>query len=101
MSNLENDRRAAPAPELLERIMSALLLTDEEKIYTLDLAAKSKYSTSVPIDLPDYIMEHEIVRTALRTAKDGDATDKEWEDFIKKINSRIRRERKEKEKNDE
>jgi hypothetical protein len=36
-------------------------------------------------------MENDIVRVALRTAKDADATDEEWEEFIQKIGSRTRK----------
>ena len=41
-------------------------------------------------DLPDYIMDREIVRAALRTAREADATDQEWQDFIDRINRRMR-----------
>ena len=55
----------------------------------LDLAAKSKQNR-VSADLPDYIMDREIVRAALRTAREADATDQEWQDFIDRINRRMR-----------
>ena len=55
----------------------------------LDLAAKSKQNR-VSADLPDYIMDREIVRAALRTAREADATDQEWQDFIDRINQRMR-----------
>lgn len=37
-----------------------------------DLAAKSKSTPTVSKDLPEYIMDRDIVRVALRTAKDVD-----------------------------
>ena len=46
----------------------------------LDLAADSRQT--VPADLPDYIRQHDIVRAALRVAKEVDATDEEWKAFI-------------------
>ena len=55
----------------------------------LDLAAKSKQNR-VSADLPDYSMDREIVRAALRTAREADATDQEWQDFIDRINRRMR-----------
>ena len=55
----------------------------------LDLAAKSQ-NNRVSADLPDYIMDREIVRAALRTAREADATDQEWQDFIDRINRRMR-----------
>ena len=40
--------------------------------------------------LQTYIMDREIVRAALRTAREADATDQEWQDFIDRINRRMR-----------
>lgn len=88
MSNMENDRRAAPKEDILERISNLLLLSKEERLEMTDLAAKSKNMPSVSSDLPDYIMENDIVRAALRTAKDVDATDNEWMEFIEKLKKR-------------
>lgn len=48
-----------------------------------DLAAKSK--NTVIADLPDYIMEKDIVRAAFRTVKKHNVDDKERETFIKRI----------------
>jgi hypothetical protein len=36
-------------------------------------------------------MERDIVRVALRTAKDVDATDEEWQEFISRLEKRRRR----------
>ncbi len=88
MSNLENNRRAAPKEDVLERIAFELLLSKEDQLVMHDLAAKSKNIPSVSSDLPDYIMENDIVRAALRTAKDVDATDEEWLEFIEKLGKR-------------
>ena len=89
MSNIETDRRAAPAQECLERLAAELRLDKEEREVFLDLAAKSK-SQRVSADLPDYMMEKDIVRAALRTAKEVDATDEEWQEFIDRITKRCR-----------
>ena len=89
MSNIENDRRAAPSQEYLERMAMLLQLDKPEREWLLDLAAKSKQNR-VSADLPDYIMDREIVRAALRTAREADATDQEWQDFIDRINRRMR-----------
>jgi len=91
MSNLENDRRAAPKEEVLERIANLLLLDKEEKIKLYDFAAKSKNMPSVALDLPEYINQNELARVALRTAKDVDATDEEWMEFITKLQARVRK----------
>ena len=78
MSNIENDRRAAPSQEYLERMALLLQLDKPEREWMLDLAAKSKQNR-VSADLPD-----------LRTAREADATDQEWQDFIDRINRRMR-----------
>lgn len=89
MSNIENDRRTAPSQEYLERMAMLLQLDKPEREWMLDLAAKSKQNR-VSADLPNYIMDREIVRAALRTAREADATDQEWQDFIDRINRRMR-----------
>ena len=66
-----------------------LHLNKAETEQMLDLAAKSQ-NNRVSADLPDYIMDREIVRAALRTAREADATDQEWQDFIDRINRRMR-----------
>ena len=52
----------------------------------LDLAADSWQT--VPADLPDYIRQHDIVRAALRVAKEVDATDEEWKAFMEMLQNR-------------
>ncbi len=80
---LEKDKRIAPKNDLLDKIAEVLNLNSEEKLFYYDLAANSQNTVSK--DLPDYIMDKEIVRTALRTAKENDISDKEWQDFINRI----------------
>ena len=87
MSNIETDRRAAPTREYLEKLANELSLSKAERERMLDLAAKSK-TRQVSADLPDYIMERDIVRAALRTAKEVDATDEEWQEFIDRLTKR-------------
>ena len=89
MSSIETDRKAAPAKEILERLAVELRLGKEERETFLDLAAKSR-KQRVSADLPVYIMEKDIVRAALRTAKEVDATDEEWQEFIDRITKRCR-----------
>lgn len=89
LSNIENDRRPAPTRAYLERLEQELHLNKAETEQMLDLAAKAQ-NNRVSADLPDYIMDREIVRAALRTAREADATDQEWQDFIDRINRRMR-----------
>lgn len=86
LSNIENDRRPAPAKEYLDKMADVLHLDKEERITFYELAANSKGAMAE--DLPDYIKAKSVVRVALRTAKDVDATDEEWQEFIEKLRSR-------------
>ena len=89
LSNLEKDRRHDPADEIVDRIAALLSMSKDEKTEMLDLLAKAKKKPAVASDLPEYINERDIVRVALRTAKDADATDAEWQEFIEKLQKRI------------
>ena len=80
--DIEKDRRPVP-DEILEKLPVLLHLSEEEKEEMYDVAARSRNTVSA--DLPEYIMEKDIVRAALRTAKKHNATDKQWEDFIRRI----------------
>jgi len=91
LCNIEKDRRNDPADEILEKIAALLLLSKEEKTEMLDLLAKAKKKPAVAADLPKYINEHDIVRVALRTAKDVDATDEEWQEFIERLQKRVKK----------
>ena len=75
MSNMENDRRPAPTKEKMDRLIEILGLCQAD-------------TERVSADLPEYIMERDIVRAALRTAKEVDATDEEWQEFIDRITQR-------------
>ena len=53
-------------------------------------AHKFNLRDTASADLPDYIMEKDIVRAALRVAKEVDATDEEWQTFMKMLKERKR-----------
>lgn len=88
LCNMEKDRNPAPKDDILSRMAELLLLSDQDAEVLYDLAAKSKNMPTVSKDLPEYIMERDIVRVALRTAKDVDATDEEWQEFISRLEKR-------------
>jgi len=90
LCNLEKDRRRDPADEIVEKMAAFLLLDRDEKAEMLDLLAKAKKKPAVAADLPEYINERDIVRVALRTAKDVDATDEEWQEFIERLQKRVK-----------
>jgi len=89
LCNMEKHRRSAPASVVLERIERVLMLNKEEAGLMYDLAADSKNTLSVlPEDLTGFLNNNKVVVTALRMAKDMDATDDEWQEFMKKLQSR-------------
>ena len=88
MSYLETNQRSAPKDEILERMVVLLRISKEDEEYFYDLAATSANTPRVSGDLPEYIMSHSLVKLALRTAKDVDATDDEWQEFIERLQKR-------------
>jgi len=89
LSKIENGRKHAPPEATLQRIADLLCFDRQETDEMHDLAALSKKKPSVSGDLPEYIMERDVVRIALRTAKDADATDQEWIDFTERLKKRM------------
>lgn len=83
MCDIEKDRKYAVSRAFLDKLAKILLLTEAEEELMYDLAAFSQKSISA--DLPEYIMEHKIVRTALRTAKKIEIADEKWDKFISHI----------------
>lgn len=86
LSDIEQGRRNAPDVDKLERIATALALSDEDRTVMLDLAGKNR--KTVAPDLPDYIMGREYVAAALRTARDLDAGEAEWMRFVEDLKKR-------------
>ena len=78
MSDIEKGRRYPPDKKLDEIA----------KILMLDLAAMAKTKT-VSSDLPEYIMEKDLARVALRRARDGKLSDEGWQEVIDLIDKKI------------
>lgn len=87
MSDIEKGRRYPPDKKL-DEIAQILNLQEEEKAHMLDLAALTKTKT-VSSDLPEYIMEKDLARVALRRAKSGNLSDEGWREVIELINKKI------------
>ena len=83
MCDIEKNRKFALSDELLDKIRTILQLSENEADRMYDLAAIARNTVSA--DLPKYIMENQVVRTALRTAKKNQIPDEKWERFIKEI----------------
>ena len=86
LSDVEKGRRNPPELSKLEQIAEILNLSAEDKDTMFDLAGKKR--ESVAPDLPDYIMSRGYVAAALRTARDLDAGEEEWQKFIRELQER-------------
>lgn len=87
MSDIEKGRRYPPDKKL-DEIAQILKLNETEKNSMLDLAAMAKTKT-VSSDLPEYIMEKDLARVALRRARDGRLSDEGWQEVIDLIDKKI------------
>lgn len=86
LTDVEKGRRNPFDFEKLTLLADILELSAEEKALMLDLAGK-KRNTVAP-DLPQYIIERDYVSAALRTAKDLDAGEEEWNQFVEELKRR-------------
>ena len=78
-SDIEYGRRNPPNREILDKMIAALNLSDDDRIVFYDLAGKAR--SEAPPDLPDYINGNEKVRVALRLAKNS-GNEQVWDRFI-------------------
>ena len=86
LCDLEKGRKAAPSMEVMQKMVSKLALNKEESERFYDLAALEQTAKNpIPKDLNAFLKDHHVIVSALRTAKDLDATDEEWQDFIDKL----------------
>ena len=83
MCEIEKGRKTAASQDIIDRLIHSLALSEEETELFYDLAAIAKNSVSA--DLPEYIMAHQLVRAAIRTAKKHQVPDEKWEKFISDI----------------
>lgn len=86
-SDVEKNRKNPPNIAKLEKLAEILRLTEDEQTTMFDLAA-SKGKASVAPDLPEYINNNQFVVAALRTARDLNATEKDWEEFVNELKNR-------------
>lgn len=86
LSDVEKDRRNPFDMEKLELLSDILGLSPKDNALMYDLAGKKR--NSVAPDLPDYIMQRDYVSAALRTARDLDAGEQEWMQFVEDLKKR-------------
>ena len=83
LSQLEKGIRTHPSTELLDKMAKILCLNKAETEIMYDLYAEA--SGQISPDIAEYIAENKIVRQALRTARDADAADEDWKQFIEQL----------------
>ena len=86
LTDVEKDRRNPFDMEKLTQLASILNLSKEENALMLDLAGKKR--NAVAPDLPEYIMGRDYFSAALRTARDLDAGEEEWNQFVAELRKR-------------
>ncbi len=92
VSGIEGGRKTAPSDDVLHKIVAVLELNKEDTEKFYDLAAMTKTTNPIPADITDVIRGNSAVKIALRTAKDMGATDKEWEEFMRRLKEKRERE---------
>ncbi len=75
--------RKAPDQKMQDSIAEVLELTNDERLQLYDLAGKTR--GLVAVDLPEYINDNPYVRVALRTARDSQASQEQWMQFIAQL----------------
>lgn len=86
LSDVEKGRRNPPEMEKLKQVCSILSLDEEERTRLFDLAGEMRGSLAP--DIPEYIKGKAYVTSALRTARDLDADEKDWLRFVEELRNR-------------
>ena len=86
LTDVEKDRRNPFDMEKLTQLAKILGLSNEERELMFNLVGKKR--NAVAPDLPEYIMERDYVSAALRTARDLDAGEEEWNQFVEELRKR-------------
>ena len=84
MSDIEKGHRYPPNKEKLYEMARVLRLSAEDTNIMFDLAAQERENAVSP-DLPDYIMNNENVRVALRMARDKGTSNAAWQKVIEML----------------
>lgn len=80
ISQFEQGKNAPPRGELLDKIIRALMLSEDEEKLLRFLAAEQR--KTVPGDIEEYFFRNPIVCKAIRAAQKSNAGDVEWEKVI-------------------
>lgn len=87
ISQFEQGKNAPPRGELLDKIIVALKLSDDEEKQLRFLAAEQR--KTVPGDIEEYFFKNPIICRAIRAAQKSNAGDDEWEKIISMFGGEI------------
>ncbi len=83
LSDVENNRRAPLTEERLITLVRELHLTEEEETEMYDIIGQQR--GLLPPDLNPYVSDRPYVNAALRTAKNLEADEEDWQMFIDEL----------------
>lgn len=83
LSQLEHGKRLCPDVGLLKKMIEVFDLDTEEINVLYDLYSEA--SGQMSPDIIEYIQSNEIIKKALRCARDASATDEHWERFMESL----------------
>ena len=84
ISDIENGNRNSPSPDKMEKLVEVLGLNEDERNEMYDLAAKDRDNTVAP-DISQYVKSNDLVRVALRKARNLNLGEQEWLKIIEKM----------------
>ena len=84
ISDIENGNRNSPSPDKMEKLVEILGLNEEERNEMYDLAAKDRDNTVAP-DISQYVKSNDLVRVALRKARNLNLGEQEWLKIIENM----------------
>lgn len=83
LSDIEKEKRNAPSPDIIEKMVEALNLSIDDERQLYDLAAEAK--DTIAVDIANYISSNNAVKAALRRAKELNFDDEDWIKIIKEM----------------
>ncbi len=83
LSDVENNRRGPLTEERLITLVRELHLTEEEETEMYDIIGQQR--GLLPPDLNPYVSDRPYVNAALRTAKNLEADEEDWQMFIDEL----------------
>jgi transcriptional regulator with XRE-family HTH domain len=83
LSDVENNRRAPLTEDRLADLAGVLQLSEEEKAEMYDIVGHQK--GRLPPDLNVYVNTRPFVNAALRTARNLEASEEDWQRFVDEL----------------